>query len=102
MGLGVEPAPGTPDQLAALMRDDLVRWGKIVRDSGAQRDQAFAPGRLAALDARPRGALDDRVQKLAAPHRNVARRPLVSRPSMCSEHAFVPSEASALNAAIGA
>ena len=38
VGLGVEPAPSTPDQLAALMRDDLVRWAKIVKDSGAQLD----------------------------------------------------------------
>ena len=37
-GLGVETAPGTPDQLAVLMRDDLVRWAKIVKDSGAQLD----------------------------------------------------------------
>ena len=37
-GLGVEAAPGTPEQLAALMRDDLVRWGKIVKDSGAHVD----------------------------------------------------------------
>jgi tripartite-type tricarboxylate transporter receptor subunit TctC len=38
VGLGVEPAPSTPDQLAALVRDDLVRWSKIVKDSGAQLD----------------------------------------------------------------
>ena len=38
VGLGVEPAPSTPDQLATLMRDDLVRWAKIVKDSGAQLD----------------------------------------------------------------
>lgn len=38
VGLGVEPAPSTPDQLAALMQGDLVRWAKIVRDSGAQLD----------------------------------------------------------------
>jgi tripartite-type tricarboxylate transporter receptor subunit TctC len=38
VGLGVESAPSTPDQLAALMRDDLVRWSKIVKDSGAQLD----------------------------------------------------------------
>ena len=38
VGLGVEPAPGTPEQLAVLMRDDLVRWAKIVKDSGAQLD----------------------------------------------------------------
>ncbi len=38
LGLGVEPAPSTPEQLAALVRDDLVRWSKIVKDSGAQLD----------------------------------------------------------------
>jgi tripartite-type tricarboxylate transporter receptor subunit TctC len=38
VGLGVEAAPGTPDQLATLMREDLVRWSKIVKDSGAQLD----------------------------------------------------------------
>jgi tripartite-type tricarboxylate transporter receptor subunit TctC len=38
VGLGVEPAPGTPDQLATLLREDLVRWAKIVKDSGAQLD----------------------------------------------------------------
>ena len=37
-GLGVESAPSTPEQLAMLMRDDLVRWAKIVKDSGAQLD----------------------------------------------------------------
>jgi tripartite-type tricarboxylate transporter receptor subunit TctC len=38
IGLGVESASGTPEQLAALVRDDLVRWAKIVKDSGAQLD----------------------------------------------------------------
>ena len=37
-GLGVESTPGTPDQLASLMQGDLVRWAKIVKDSGAQLD----------------------------------------------------------------
>ena len=38
VGLGVESAPGTPDQLAGLMRDDLIRWEKIVKESGARLD----------------------------------------------------------------
>ena len=38
VGLGVESAPGTPEQLASLMRDDLVRWARIVKESGAQLD----------------------------------------------------------------
>lgn len=37
-GLGVEATPSTSDQLAALVRDDLVRWQKIVKDSGARVD----------------------------------------------------------------
>ena len=36
--LGVEPTTSTPDQLALLMKDDLVRWAKIVKNSGAQLD----------------------------------------------------------------
>ena len=39
VGLDVEPAPSTPDQLAVLMRADLVRWAQIVKDIGAQLDQ---------------------------------------------------------------
>ena len=38
VGLGVEPATSTPEQLAVLVRDDLVRWARIVKDSGAQVD----------------------------------------------------------------
>jgi tripartite-type tricarboxylate transporter receptor subunit TctC len=36
--LGAEVTPSTPDQLAALVKSDLVRWSKIVKDSGAQLD----------------------------------------------------------------
>lgn len=36
--LGVEAAPSTPEQLASLLKDDLVRWAKIVKDSGAHLD----------------------------------------------------------------
>ena len=38
VALGVESAPGTPEQLASLMRNDLMRWARIVRESGAQLD----------------------------------------------------------------
>jgi tripartite-type tricarboxylate transporter receptor subunit TctC len=38
VGLGVESAPSSPEQLAALLREDLVRWSKIVKESGAQLD----------------------------------------------------------------
>jgi tripartite-type tricarboxylate transporter receptor subunit TctC len=37
-GLGAEVAPSTPEQLASLVKEDLLRWAKIVKDSGAQLD----------------------------------------------------------------
>jgi len=33
---GIEPAGGTPGQFAEFMRAELVKWGKIVRESGAR------------------------------------------------------------------
>jgi tripartite-type tricarboxylate transporter receptor subunit TctC len=35
---GVEIANGTSEQLASLLREDLVKWAKIVRESGATVD----------------------------------------------------------------
>jgi tripartite-type tricarboxylate transporter receptor subunit TctC len=36
---GVElAAPTTPEQFAALLNDDIVRWGQIVKSSGASID----------------------------------------------------------------
>ncbi|MEI8266751.1 MAG: tripartite tricarboxylate transporter substrate binding protein [Betaproteobacteria bacterium] len=36
--VGCEPYKGTSEQLAALVRDDLVRWSRIVKESGAKVD----------------------------------------------------------------
>ena len=36
--LGCEPSKGSPEQFAALIRDDLPRWARIVKDSGATVD----------------------------------------------------------------
>lgn len=36
--VGCEPHTNTPDQFAAQIRDDLPRWAKIVKDSGATVD----------------------------------------------------------------
>ena len=38
MAQGVELANATPAQLAALLTEDLARWAKIVRESGATVD----------------------------------------------------------------
>ena len=35
---GADPAGGTPEQFAALIREDIVRWGKTVKESGAKVD----------------------------------------------------------------
>jgi tripartite-type tricarboxylate transporter receptor subunit TctC len=35
---GADPAGGTPEQFASLIKDDIPRWGKIVKDSGAKVD----------------------------------------------------------------
>jgi tripartite-type tricarboxylate transporter receptor subunit TctC len=35
---GAETAGGTSEQFAALIRDDIVRWGKVVKESGARID----------------------------------------------------------------
>jgi tripartite-type tricarboxylate transporter receptor subunit TctC len=35
---GADPVGGTPEQFASLIKDDIVRWGKVVRQSGARID----------------------------------------------------------------
>jgi tripartite-type tricarboxylate transporter receptor subunit TctC len=35
---GADVAGSTPEQLGKLVRDDIVRWGKVVKDSGAKID----------------------------------------------------------------
>ncbi|KQT10155.1 Bug family tripartite tricarboxylate transporter substrate binding protein [Ramlibacter sp. Leaf400] len=36
--LGLEPAPGTPDQLATLVQSEMAKWAKVVKESGAKPD----------------------------------------------------------------
>jgi tripartite-type tricarboxylate transporter receptor subunit TctC len=35
---GADPLGGTPEQFAQVIRDDIGRWGKIVKESGARAD----------------------------------------------------------------
>lgn len=35
---GADVAGSTPEQLGKVVRDDIVRWGKVVKDSGAKID----------------------------------------------------------------
>jgi len=35
---GAEPAPGTPEQFAALIKSEIPKYAKIVKDSGAKVD----------------------------------------------------------------
>ncbi len=36
--LGLDPAPGTPEALAALIQSETVKWARVVRESGATAD----------------------------------------------------------------
>lgn len=38
IGLGAEPAISTPEEFSALMKSELVKWAKVVKDSGAKLD----------------------------------------------------------------
>ena len=38
LALGAEPVGSTPDQFAAFYRNEVAKWGKVVRESGAQID----------------------------------------------------------------
>ncbi|MCX8098263.1 MAG: tripartite tricarboxylate transporter substrate binding protein [Casimicrobiaceae bacterium] len=35
---GADAVGGTPEQFAAIIKEDIVRWGKVVRESGARID----------------------------------------------------------------
>jgi len=35
---GAEPAGDTPEEFSALVRSDLAKWAKIVKDTGAKPD----------------------------------------------------------------
>lgn len=36
--IGLDPAGSTPDELAAYQRSEIVKWAKVVKDSGAKAD----------------------------------------------------------------
>ena len=35
---GVEPTPSSPEEMAAYMAQELVRWGKLVKETGIKID----------------------------------------------------------------
>lgn len=37
-GLGAEPQPMTPDDFGKFVRDDIAKWSKVVKESGAKID----------------------------------------------------------------
>jgi tripartite-type tricarboxylate transporter receptor subunit TctC len=37
-GQGAEPAPWSPEQFTKVLRADIVKWAKVVKDSGATLD----------------------------------------------------------------
>jgi hypothetical protein len=39
MGQGALPMPMTPDEFGRYLNDDIVKWERIVKISGAKADQ---------------------------------------------------------------
>jgi tripartite-type tricarboxylate transporter receptor subunit TctC len=37
-GLGLEVASSTPEKLGELVRSDIAKWGKVIRESGVKAD----------------------------------------------------------------
>jgi tripartite-type tricarboxylate transporter receptor subunit TctC len=37
-GLGLEVTPGTPEELAALVKSDIAKWTKVIREAGVKVD----------------------------------------------------------------
>ena len=37
-GLGAEPAPMSPEEFGRFLRDNVAKWAKVVKDSGARAD----------------------------------------------------------------
>jgi tripartite-type tricarboxylate transporter receptor subunit TctC len=35
---GADPIPGSTEQFAAFLRDEIAKWGRIVKESGAKAD----------------------------------------------------------------
>jgi tripartite-type tricarboxylate transporter receptor subunit TctC len=38
LSIGVEGTPGTPEQLAAAMKSDMARLGKLIKDKGIRAE----------------------------------------------------------------
>ena len=38
LAAGVEPVGSTPDQLGALMKTEMAKWGKVIRDAGLRAE----------------------------------------------------------------
>jgi tripartite-type tricarboxylate transporter receptor subunit TctC len=36
--LGAQPGPSDPDQFAAFLKAEIVKWAKVIRDSGAKAE----------------------------------------------------------------
>ena len=36
--MGGVPAPGSPEQFAAFVRNEITKWGEVIRREGLQMD----------------------------------------------------------------
>ena len=35
---GAERAPSTPEELSALIKSDMIKWGRVIKDAGLKAD----------------------------------------------------------------
>ena len=38
LGVGVEPRGGTPEQMVAIVKSDMAKWGKVIKEAGIRVD----------------------------------------------------------------
>lgn len=38
LALGAQPAPNTPDEFAAFVRDEIAKWGTVIRNAGVRME----------------------------------------------------------------
>ena len=37
-GLGLDPHPGTPDEMGAYLKSEIDKWGKVIRAAGVKAE----------------------------------------------------------------
>ena len=68
LALGAEPGSGTPDDFAAYMKSEIVKWGKVIKAAGIERVQFGGQGQT-----QPLGRADEPVVLACKAHAGTRR-----------------------------